>query len=172
MTHARLTAILLLGATAVLAQGCAQRGPVKQPNRQYYVDQGGIAPTCKTSAVSLKDGQEATAEMTAGGGPGRCSFSFSRGGDPYGAGLLNSRPEHGKVYIHSVGDDTRIDYTPEPSYDGPDSFKVTLVPGAASLRVAVTVIRSPSAAPEPAPAPAPVEKPRPKAPAKKRPVRH
>ena len=153
MIKSRLTGPFLLCAMALVAQGCANKPPPRQPTRQYSVDQGGIAPTCTTSAVSLNDGQETAAEMTVGGGGGRCSFSVSRDGRPFNAGLLMKRPDHGKVYIHTVGDDTRIDYTPEPSYGGPDSFTVTLIPGNPSLRVAVTAIRSPSAAPEPAPAP-------------------
>jgi hypothetical protein len=166
--QSRLTATLLLCATAALAQGCAPKQPARQPARQYFVDQGGIAPTCTTSAVNLKDGQETSAEMTVGGGAGRCSFSLSRDGRAFGVGLLNKRPEHGKVYIHTVGDDTRIDYTPEATYGGPDTFTVALVPGNPSLRVAVTAIRSRSAPQEPVAAPAPAkEAPKKAAPAKK-----
>ena len=43
------------------------------------------------------------------------------------------------VYIHPVGDDTRIDYTPDLGFSGIDSFVVRLLPGNPVLRVNVTV---------------------------------
>ena len=43
-------------------------------------------------------------------------------GKPYSAGLLIAEPMHGKVLIHSVGDNTRIDYTPDVRFAGADSF--------------------------------------------------
>lgn len=157
--------LAVLGLAVAGLQACAPQA-TRTPTRQYFVDQGGIAPTCTTSKIELKDGQEATAEMTVGGGAGRCSFSFSRDGNPYGAGLLTLRPEHGKVYVHTVGDDTRIDYTPQPTHSGPDRFVVTLVPGNASLRVNVTAIASPAPPPPAVTAPTPA-KPTP-APTRKR----
>lgn len=147
------------GLAASALQACAPQAPAHQPTRQYYVDQGGVAPTCNASKVELRDGQETAGEMTVGGGPGRCSFTVSRDGNPFGAGLLTLRPEHGKVYVHTVGDDTRVDYTPAPAFGGPDRFAVKFVPGNAVLRVSVTAIASPAPPPPPAPAPAP-EKPR------------
>ncbi|MBV9653176.1 MAG: hypothetical protein JOZ42_01295 [Acetobacteraceae bacterium] len=173
MIESRLAATLLLVATAAIAEGCAPKAPARQASRQYFVDQGGVAPTCTTSQPELKDGQVTAAEMTVGGGPGHCSFSVSRDGAAYAAGLLTAKPEHGEVYIHTVGDATRIDYTPQPSYGGPDGFTVELLPGSPSLRVAVTAIRSTAAAPEPPPAAAseppakrpPARRPPPKKPA-------
>ena len=44
-----------------------------------------------------------------------------------------------QVYIHSVGDTTRIDYTPAKGYAGPDKFTVRLLPGNAVVRATVTV---------------------------------
>ena len=45
------------------------------------------------------------------------------------------RPQHGKVLIHTVGNDTRIDYTPAARYAGADAFSVRLMPGDAMIRV-------------------------------------
>ncbi len=61
------------------------------------------------------------------------------GSKPFGAGLLMARPGHGTVVIHAVGDDTRIDYTPDRGFTGSDSFAVKLIPGDATVHVAVTV---------------------------------
>jgi hypothetical protein len=43
------------------------------------------------------------------------------------------------VYAHHVGQDTRIDYTPDPGYVGPDRFSVRLIPGNAVVESNVTV---------------------------------
>ena len=59
--------------------------------------------------------------------------------EPYAAGLLTAAAAHGTVYIHTVGNATRIDYTPRLGYAGPDRFTVSLLPGqpviAAKVRV-------------------------------------
>jgi hypothetical protein len=61
------------------------------------------------------------------------------GTKPFDAGLLISRPSHGSVLIHEVGDDTRIDYTPDRRFAGTDAFEVKLIPGEETIKVAVTV---------------------------------
>jgi hypothetical protein len=38
-----------------------------------------------------------------------------------------------------VGDETRIDYTPDRRFAGSDAFTVKLIPGDATIKVAVTV---------------------------------
>ncbi len=43
------------------------------------------------------------------------------------------------MLIHTVGNDTRIDYTPSPRYAGADAFSVRLLPGDATIRVNATV---------------------------------
>ena len=43
------------------------------------------------------------------------------------------------MLIHEVGDNTRIDYTPDRGFSGTDSFAVKLIPGDAKVIVAVTV---------------------------------
>jgi len=58
---------------------------------------------------------------------------------PFAAGLLQTRAQHGRVYIHAVGDETRVDYTPDPGFTGNDQFAVRLIPGDPVLTVAVTV---------------------------------
>ena len=53
---------------------------------------------------------------------GWCAVSVSRGGGAYDAGLLTERPSHGRVSIKTVGDATRIDYTPHAGFAGADAL--------------------------------------------------
>ena len=46
-----------------------------------------------------------------------------------------------QVYIHPVGNATRIDYTPDARFSGSDTFVVKLLPGSPVLRVSVAVTR-------------------------------
>ena len=73
---------------------------------------------------------------------GWCGITVSDGGKPYGAGLLVAEPAHGKVVVHTVGDTTRIDYTPVPRFAGTNPFSVKLVPGAGTVTANVTVAPS------------------------------
>jgi hypothetical protein len=107
--------------------------------RLYASDLAGGARSCAVPAVSVTAGQETAVPMTVGNDGGWCGITVSQSGQPFSAGLLVTRPAHGKIYIHTVGDATRIDYTPDPKFAGSDSFVVRLVPGDGSLRVAVTV---------------------------------
>jgi hypothetical protein len=128
---------------AVLA-GCEKPPPpVVSTARVYAVDQQGAARTCKVSDATAVPGKQVAVEMSVGNDGGWCALKMSAPNhSPYGAGLLTDRAAHGTVYIHTVGDDTRIDYTPEHGYAGTDTFSVTLLPGAAALTVSVTVSAS------------------------------
>ncbi len=77
--------------------------------------------------------------MTAAGAPSRSTTAAA----PFDAGLLAAPAQHGKVLIHTVGNDTRIDYTPAARYAGADAFAVRLIPGDATIRVTVTVTVTP-----------------------------
>jgi len=127
-------------------QACAPKPPVAGHAALpiYAIDQAGPARTCAVSpftpAAGPVAGKEATTTMTMANDGGWCAISVHQDGPaPYAAGLLTTRPEHGKVFIHSVGDETRIDYTPEQRFGGNDGFAVQLLPGDAVIRVAVTV---------------------------------
>jgi len=138
----------------------------------YAIDQAGAAHSCVASPLSpaLAIGKQSTATLTLTNDGGWCAVAVHQDGPvPFTAGLLTTRPEHGKVFVHSVGDETRIDYTPESRFGGNDSFAVQLVPGDAVLRIAATVSITPEAA-APAEAPPPV-KPVPKKPLRKVPAR-
>jgi hypothetical protein len=78
--------------------------------------------------------------MTVGNDGGWCAISVHQPGpEPFAAGLLTRSATHGKVYLHAVGDNTRIDYTPDPGYAGPDTFLVTLLPDRSEVQANVTV---------------------------------
>ncbi|MBV8576997.1 MAG: hypothetical protein JOZ58_18410 [Acetobacteraceae bacterium] len=143
----RISGLLLL-VVAAFAESCAPKPPPRPPARQYAVDQTGAAKSCTVPKVTPEDGKETPVPVTVVNDGGWCAISVGLPPapndvypTPYKAGLLTSRPAHGKVYIHTVGDATRIDYTPAPGYAGPDSFAVTLIPGDAVLRVAATVTK-------------------------------
>lgn len=154
--------LLLIGLTGFVLQGCAQQpAPVASGARVYAVDQTGAAKLCKVSKVTLSPGKQSEATMTVGNDGGWCGISVANDGNPYDSALLTGRAAHGKVYIHPVGDDTRIDYTPDRFFAGSDSFTASFIPGQPVLHVAVTVTRQGVAATSapPAPKPATTKKP-------------
>ena len=91
--------------------------------------------------MRLTPGKETAATMAVGNDGGWCATTLAESGQPYAAGLLTVPAAHGTVYIHTVGDGTRIDYTPDTGFAGSDSFTVTLLPGRPVLQMAVTVTR-------------------------------
>ena len=141
-TLARRSGWLVLLAPLML-QACAEKAaaPAGSHNRIFHADMTGAAKQCTASKPALQDGQETTATLQVGNDGGWCAIAVSRGGDPYAAGLLITPAAHGRVFIHPVGDDTRIDYTPATGYAGPDAFAVRLIPGNPVIRVSVTVSR-------------------------------
>jgi hypothetical protein len=131
-------ALVLAGA---LLQACAPNaGPAGSRLRVFAADVTGAAKTCEPSTISPAAGQatEATIKLVNDGG--WCGLPAHQAGPkPYEAGLLTVRPGHGNVLIHEVGDETRIDYTPDHGFSGTDIFSVKLIPGDATVNVAVTV---------------------------------
>ncbi len=126
-------------AAACLVQGCTPPQVTASGTRLYASDLAGGAKSCAVPSVTVVDGKETPVPMTVSNDGGWCGITVSQPGPhPFSAGLLTVRPAHGKIYIHTVGDNTRIDYTPDPRFSGSDSFVVKLVPGNGVLRVAVT----------------------------------
>jgi hypothetical protein len=132
-------AIVLAGAAGL--QGCAKEAPSRPPATVYSEDLRGGAAHCTTSEkLTPADGQPTETRIAVGNDGGWCAVTVAAPGDePFAAGLLTTRPQHGRVYVHTVGYATRIDYTPVRGYTGPDAFAVELLPGSATLRVSVTV---------------------------------
>jgi hypothetical protein len=136
----RHMAWLALAAMVGLLQGCGPNQMVRaSKNRLFAVDLAGGAKLCQVPKVSPVDNQTIEVPMGLGNDGGWCGLPVQRGDAPFGAGLLTARPAHGTAFIHSVGDFTRIDYTPDRSFSGGDALTVKLVPGNAVLRINVTV---------------------------------
>src|SRR5690348_9256412 len=104
--------LVVTAATALLLQGC-EKPPAASTTRVYAADMAGAAKTCVVPKVSPAAGQDTPVQMKLGNDGGWCAIPVRDGSRPYAAGLLTAPPAHGKVLIHTVGDDTRIDYTPD-----------------------------------------------------------
>jgi hypothetical protein len=132
---------LVLALGGVLLQGCAKPAQQAAGPRLFASDFQGAAKSCKAPKPSLSPGKETMAAMSVGNDGGWCAISVADDGKSYAAGLLTESPAHGDVYIHPVGNETRIDYTPDTGFAGKDVFAVRLLPGNPMVRVAVTVTR-------------------------------
>ena len=133
-----LTSVASLAVTILTLQGCAET-PFSRPVSHatvYSTDVVGKAASCVVAPVTVKDGAENAVAMTTGGN-GWCGVAVDQSGKPYAAGLLIKAPSAGKVYVHTVGDETRIDYTPARVPAGADGFSVRLLPGDAVIKVSV-----------------------------------
>jgi hypothetical protein len=132
---AAVAGLLALQACAPQQQAAAPAGP-----RIYAVDLQGGARLCTVPAISLATDRPAETAIVVGNDGGWCGISVSQPGPkPFDAGLVTERPSNGRLNIHTVGSATRIDYTPDRGYAGPDAFAVRMVPGGGALKVAVTV---------------------------------
>ena len=133
--HVRLVPLACLAALALA--GCAeQSGPAASRNRIYSVDLSGKAAECTAPAVKLTAGQPVTATIATSGG-GWCGIPVTLSGDALTAGLITQPPSKGRVYVHTVGDETRVDYTPTAAATA-DAFAVQFLPGDEMMRVTVS----------------------------------
>jgi hypothetical protein len=129
-----------MAAAGALLAACAPQQAAGPSSRVYAVDQAGGAKSCNSPTPSLTAGQATDVALKVGNDGGWCAITVSQSGHtPFSAGLLTAPPAHGKVLIHTVGDDTRIDYTPTRGFTGSDAFTVKLIPGDPVVRAAVTV---------------------------------
>lgn len=135
----KVATVACLGLVLVATAGCQDRQVTPRGTPIYSVDVNGGAKSCVSSSPDLSAGKAATATMTVGNDGGWCGVTVSQGGKPFTAGLVQTRAQHGQLNVHSVGDNTRVDYIPDPGYAGADSFAVRLVPGNPVLTVNVTV---------------------------------
>jgi hypothetical protein len=132
--------VVALLLTAGLLQACAGDQSVRgSRNRLFAVDLAGGAKLCQVPKVSAVENQTIEVPMGLGNDGGWCGVTLQRGDAPFDAGLLTTRPAHGSVLVHQVGDFTRIDYRPDRGFTGADTFTVKLLPGNAGVRVNVTV---------------------------------
>jgi len=128
-----------MAVVGLMLQACAQQGPSGPQARLFAADMTGAAKVCTAPPVTPVAGQTLDAAIKLGNDGGWCAITVNNNGRPFDAGLLAVAAQHGKVLIHTVGNDTRIDYTPAPRYAGTDTFSARLIPGDAIIRVAVTV---------------------------------
>jgi hypothetical protein len=131
---------LAIAVVALLLQACTPAAAPGPSIRVFSADVTGGAKTCEVGKVAPAAGQEASVAVKVGNDGGWCGITLSDGGRPYAAGLLAGAPAHGKVLIHTVGNDTRIDYTPVRGFTGADAFSVRLIPGDATIRATVSVV--------------------------------
>jgi hypothetical protein len=138
LRHAAGTALFMTG---LLLAGCSQQpGTAGSALRVYAADLAGAAKICDVPNVKPVAGSGSEAPMKMANDGGWCGIRVHQDGPkPFEAGLLTTRPNHGSVLIHEVGDETRIDYTPDRGFAGSDAFVVKLIPGNATVNVAVTV---------------------------------
>ena len=137
----KLGALGALALTAMLVQACDQPATTASSTRLYAIDQAGGAKTCNSPSAQPAGGQTTDVAMTVTNDGGWCGLSVTQSGKPYSASVLTARPKNGKVYVHTVGDRPRVDYTPDRGFAGNDSFTVKLVPGDAVVRVNVAVAK-------------------------------
>jgi hypothetical protein len=136
----RVTGIAFL-MSAGLLQACSNAPtPAGSAARIYSADVRGAAKVCDAPRISPASGEKTAVAIKLANDGGWCGIrTYQAGPKPFDAGLLQTRPSHGTILIHEVGDDTRIDYTPDRRFAGNDTFTVKLIPGNATLNVAVTV---------------------------------
>ncbi len=137
----RSFAWLALLLTSTLLQACGPNtAPAGSRLRVFAADVTGAAQSCEAHEIAPAAGQTIEASMKLANDGGWCGLpAHQEGPKPFEAGLLAVRPTHGSVLIHEVGDNTRIDYTPDRGFTGTDSFAVKLIPGDAKVNVAVMV---------------------------------
>lgn len=136
-----ITPITVLAAGLALT-ACATQTPAPQPGIDLNV---GIAKTCEASPVdlSIPGGASATIRMS---NDGWCAVrTTERDGQPFLLALVRIRPEHGSVFVHKIGGQTRVEYTANPGYSGGDAFSVALRSRTANtpdatVQVAVTIL--------------------------------
>ncbi len=129
-----------LAVSGVLLSGCAPQAGGW--NGIFAIDSAGAAKTCVASPVAPPDGKTVLVQVQMSNEGGWCGVTLNRAGVAYNSYLLVTRPAHGRVFAHHVGQTTRVDYTPDPGFVGTDSYAVRLIPGNAVLEGGVTVTKA------------------------------
>ena len=124
-------------ALPALLLGCQQQAGTW--DGIYTADKTGGARVCSTQPAAPGDGQNIQVPVQVSNEGGWCGIALQHAGAPFDSYLLVVRPRHGKVFAHRVGNNTRVDYTPDTGYTGADTVTVRLIPGNATVQGAVTV---------------------------------
>lgn len=158
-----MTAKLLttVAASALLLSACAKQEVAQAPRQAEPLD--GLAQVCAVTPNELPVGQPASVQMQVRNDGGWCAVRIAdKDGTPFNYPLMRQRPTHGSVAVNKVNGNSRIEYTPNAGYAGPDAFTVALVPkdrgNDVLVQAAVTVEADPNrpavAAPPPSTRPA------------------
>ena len=162
--------LIAIAAAAIGLTSCAPQATVVQASGEDL--NVGIAKTCTSPPIDLTTSvtASATIEMT---NDGFCAVhTKEKSGQPWALGLVRARPAHGRVLIQKVGGETRIEYSADDRYVGPDRFTVALRSNTANtpdatVQVAVNVTMGEGMATAPATTPAPATTRRPTTPARR-----
>lgn len=134
------TTLLLTGLLLAACSANPAAGPGGSRLRVFATDLTGGAKMCVAPKIVPVEGKTTELAMGMTNDGGWCGLLVGQGNaKPFDAGLLTGRPTHGIVTIHTVGDDTRVDYTPDRGFTGNDSFSVKLIPGSGIVHVTVAV---------------------------------
>jgi len=142
-------------AALLAVAACAKPVPPAASVQPEPMD--GAAAACTTTPTTLPKGEAGSVAMQVANDGGWCALRITdKDGKPFLFGLLRERPQHGRVGVYKVLDNTRIEYTPAHGFTGSDAFVVAVAPKDKSpdllIKVAVTVeAGSASVAPAPAP---------------------
>ena len=135
-TTARAARMLLL---APLLASCA----AIQANQQGPLQPQTVAGPCQVPKFFLLGLRSVPVQMTVSNAGQACSFTLVNPAlnAVIDASLLTRLPAHGHAETGLVNGNRQagVSYTPTPGYIGPDTFSVTLEPGAVGITVNVTV---------------------------------
>lgn len=154
-----MTAKLLttVAVSALLLSACARQEVAQAPRQAEPMD--GAAQVCAVTPNELPTGQPASVQMQVRNDGGWCAVRIAdKDGTPFSYPLMRQRPTHGQVAVNKVNGNSRIEYTPNSGYAGPDAFTVALVPkdrgNDVLIQAAVNVEADPNRPAVVAPAPA------------------
>jgi hypothetical protein len=142
--HARTLFPVL--AAGVLLAGCQPKPAAVVETPDYIPPHAGPPPaaTCTVAPFHVPDGGTTDVAITVSNEGGYCAAKLTAAsGKPFDAPLVPVLPLHGTPRVIRYNGHTSVEYTPEPGYNGHDSFIVKLIlrgqPGYTTLNMSVTV---------------------------------
>ena len=155
--------------------GCAH-GPVRPaeqvaPDPFAYLKRSALCSAGKLAPIP--QGRAVTIRTRSDGGLCTVTVDQPEGG-AYASFVLSTLPMHGNSFIYNYDKRTRVTYTADTAYAGPDAFAVSLIPGDGKPRslLRVDVSSDATGVPRPMPAAAPLPDPSPAKPPAHRRRRH
>lgn len=136
----RLIKIVSLMIICGALSACATQTVVKKtvptriasPNPFAYMRKSAV---CKVEPIKKGTDGTLSTTMTVRSDGGLCELKVSQAnGKAYVSFGVEPPPDHGKVFLYSLDNDTHVTYTPTLGYAGQDKFNVTLLPAAGQKR--------------------------------------